>query len=81
MVNAFGVATRDVKDVREKWRNMKGAVLARQRSMKKTGGGPPPDPVPFEDVILGIMGSGTNLVSGIDFGGNYTFSFIFFQNY
>ena len=70
-VNGFGVAKREVKDVREKWRAMKGAVLSRQRLTKKTGGGPPPDPVPFEDIILGILGAGTTLVSGINFGGNY----------
>ncbi|KAK7460752.1 hypothetical protein BaRGS_00038830, partial [Batillaria attramentaria] len=44
---------------------LKGAVLNRQRDQRKTGGGPPPSQVPFEDLILGIIGRDSSLISGI----------------
>jgi hypothetical protein len=64
-VNSCGVALRTPTDCRDKWKGLKGAVLNCQCDTRKTGGGPTPPPVPFEDLILSIIGRNTALISGI----------------
>jgi hypothetical protein len=64
-VNSCGVALRTPTDCKDKWKGLKGAVLNRQRDTRKTGGGPTPPPVPFEDLILSIIGRNTALITGI----------------
>ncbi|XP_076470829.1 t-SNARE domain-containing protein 1-like [Babylonia areolata] len=64
-VNACGVAVRTLTDLKEKWRALKASVLNKKRDEAKTGGGPAPAPVPYEEVILSIIGDKSNLFSGV----------------
>ena len=50
-VNVHSVAKREIREVKEKWRALKSAVLTK-RELKKTGRGKCPEPVPFEEAIL-----------------------------
>ena len=64
-VSACGAATRSWIEVREKFKKLRSDVINRQRELKRTGGGKPPPEIPYEDIILYIIGSGSNLVKGI----------------
>ena len=65
-ISACGVAVRSPQEVKDKWRALKGAVLNKQRQQGKTGGGPEEKPLPYEDLILNIIGENSNLYTGID---------------
>ena len=55
-VSSLGVANREIKDKREKWRQLKSAVLSKKsKEINRTRGGSPPPPIPFEDIIRGIL--------------------------
>ncbi|XP_041364095.1 uncharacterized protein LOC121379516 [Gigantopelta aegis] len=65
-ISACGVAERTPQEAKEKWRSLKGAVLNKQKRQTKTGGGPPDKPVPYEDIIVTIIGENSNLYTGIE---------------
>ena len=65
-ISACGVAVRSPQEVKDKWRALKGVVLNKQRQQGKTGGGPEEKPLPYEDLILNIIGENSNLYTGID---------------
>lgn len=65
-VNAVGGHGRTVEQLKKRWKDMKAAVLERQRKSTGTGGGGPLPEVPYEDIIRKIIGENTNLVNGID---------------
>ena len=65
-VSACGVAVRSPQEVKDKWRSLKGAVLNKQRQRSKTGGGPKEKTLPYEDLILTIIGENSTLYTGID---------------
>jgi hypothetical protein len=47
-INAIGVANRTTSEVKEKWKNLTSSAKKKfadvNRQMRKTGGGPPPNP-------------------------------------
>ena len=58
-VSSLGVANREIKDKREKWRQLKSAVLSKKsKEINRTRGGSLPPPIPFEDIIRGILVAG-----------------------
>ena len=65
-VNAVGGNGRAVAQVKKRWKDMKQAVLERQRKSTATGGGGPLPEVPYEELVLAILGANTNLVDGIE---------------
>ncbi|XP_041346654.1 plasminogen-like, partial [Gigantopelta aegis] len=65
-ISACGVAERTPQEAKEKWRSLKGAVLNKQKRQTKTGGGPPDKPMPYEDIIVTIIGENSNLYTGIE---------------
>ncbi|XP_041350487.1 uncharacterized protein LOC121369454 [Gigantopelta aegis] len=72
-ISACGVAERTPQEAKEKWRSLKGAVLNKQKRQTKTGGGPPDKPVPYEDIIVTIIGENSNLYTGIEVQGTDTY--------
>ena len=65
-VNSLGIALRTEEDLKKKWKDLKSAVLNSLRDQKKTGGGPPSKPPPYADIILDVIGEGTDVATGID---------------
>lgn len=63
-VNAVGRHGRMVLSVEKKWKDLKNAVKNKPVEGRMTGGGPPPEPVPFEEPILAIL-AGSSTVNGI----------------
>lgn len=59
-------AARSVDDVKQKWKQLKSAVLRAQADQKKTGGGVPVKDTPFKELVLYIIGDGSDSVSGIE---------------
>ena len=64
-VNACGVSLRTIEDIK-KWKDSKSAALANVRSQTKTGGGPAPNPPPFFDQVMAIVGEKSDATHGID---------------
>lgn len=64
-INAVGGNGREVEDVKKKWKDMKKAPIDRPNVMSKTGGGGKVPEVPFEELIMEIVGADTHLRSGI----------------
>ena len=64
--SACSVAVRSPQEVKDKWRSLKGAVLNKQRQRSKTGGGPEEKTLPYEEMILAIIGENSTLYTGID---------------
>ncbi|KAK7488546.1 hypothetical protein BaRGS_00020163 [Batillaria attramentaria] len=64
-INAVGGNQRDVCEVKKKWKDMKKAAIDRPNVMKKTGGGGKVPEVPYEGLIMDIVGTDTHLRSGI----------------
>ncbi|XP_070184068.1 LIM domain-containing protein A-like [Littorina saxatilis] len=52
----------------KKWRDLKTAVESKSKHGRGTGGGEPKPPVPFEDIVMGIIGLNTTKTNGIDGG-------------
>ncbi|KAL8590755.1 hypothetical protein ACOMHN_035429 [Nucella lapillus] len=69
-----GVTKRTTQECKDKWKGLKGAVLNRQRDQRKTGGGPIPPLVPFEELILTIIGRNSSVISGIAVDDTETFT-------
>ena len=65
-VNVVGGNGRTVAQVKKRWKDMKQAVLERQRKSTATGGGGPLPEVPYEELVLAILGANTNLVDVIE---------------
>ena len=67
-VNAIGGNGRSVAvgQVKKRWKDMKSAVIDRQRQSTKTGGGCPLPEIQYEDIIRRIIGETTNLVNGME---------------
>jgi hypothetical protein len=63
-VNAVGGNNRTLDQIKKRWKDTKKAVLDKNQLVKKTGGGPAAPPLPFEDVVLGILGE-TSLTQGV----------------
>ena len=55
-VNAIGGNGRSVGQVKKRWKDMKSAVIDRQRQRTKTGGGCPLQDIQYEDIIRRIIG-------------------------
>ncbi|XP_076462583.1 uncharacterized protein LOC143294948 isoform X1 [Babylonia areolata] len=64
-VNAVGGNARSVEQVRKRWKDLKASVIKKKQETAKTGGGPAPPPLPFEDLVLGVLGANTNLTTGV----------------
>ena len=69
-VNAIGIGGngRSVGQVKKWWKDMKSAVIDRQRQSTKTGGGCSLPEIQYEDIIRRIIAIGetTNLVNGVE---------------
>ena len=67
-VNAIGIGGngRSVGQVKKRWKDMKSAVIDRQRQSTETGGGCPLPEIQYEDIIRRIIGEITNLVNGVE---------------
>ena len=71
-VNSLGVAYRTGNEIRDKWRNTvskaKKAFTEQRREVSKTGGGPPPKPIPPQfEAVIDLMKDSSSL-TGIDEG-------------
>ena len=77
-VNAVGGNGRTCEQVKKKFKDAKKQYLDFKREVGKTGGGPPPVPVPFEDIIAEIVGENTCLTDGIPGGKEISFGFLSF---
>ena len=66
MCFSLGVAQRTEVDLNKKWKDLKSAVLKSLRDQKNTGGGPPGRPPPYADIILDVIGEGTDVATVID---------------
>ncbi|KAK7503393.1 hypothetical protein BaRGS_00005314 [Batillaria attramentaria] len=64
-VNAVGGNARTVEQVKKRWKDLKMSVLKWKQEASATGGGPAPPPQPYEDLVMGVLGTNTNLTSGI----------------
>ena len=64
-VTACGVAVRTDEEVRDKWKNVKSEVIRRINDQKKTGGGPPKKPLPYEELVTSIMGEQSPVIDGL----------------
>lgn len=66
-VNACNSAVvRNEQEVRKKWKDLKSAVLNHSNEMARTGGGCAPKEPPFKDLVLYIIGEGSDMVEGIE---------------
>ena len=65
-VSAEGVAIRNVQDLKEKWRQLRGDAIKRRNGLSKTGGGKPDKPSPYDEMVFNILGETSVLVHGID---------------
>ncbi|XP_076441662.1 uncharacterized protein LOC143280836 isoform X2 [Babylonia areolata] len=64
-VNAIGGNGRTQEQIKKKLKDLKSSVLRKKQEASRTGGGAPTPSIPFEDIVMGILGSNTNLTSGI----------------
>ena len=64
-VTACSVAVRTDEEVRDKWKNVKSEVIRWINDQKKTGGGPPKKPLPYEELVTSIMGEQSPVIDGL----------------
>ena len=64
-VTECGVAVRTDQEIRDKWKNVKSEAIRRISDQKKTEDGPPKKPLPYEELVISIMGAQSPVVDGL----------------
>lgn len=65
-VNSVSSIQRDAEACKKRWRDIKHSYVARKNTARQTGGGMPPPPAPYEDIIAQILGNDSTLKTGIE---------------
>ncbi|RUS74332.1 hypothetical protein EGW08_017902 [Elysia chlorotica] len=74
-INAMAGLGRTIDEVRKKWKDLRASAIKYKSEAKRTGGGPPPRPPPFLELIELIMGEESTLGSGIEVLGTESYIF------